>query len=344
MEQSSFSCSTSAISALLAALRIPAWEAAPIRWRRGCRNKREKKEVWQNQNLQRWTCLHMFRQVPHPRKVRLHPKVRGYSQLRRNMKARWEEIRNPTQRRVLKRDCKMRTLAGWWMTATEKPVATKEESGDVDLSESETGSEEEAVTERPIACRKATVKPYASRTAERIEWSHNLHTSPATVHHMEAVLSIVRNIYKREHDDPMNDLDVHMAIWGVFMNVTLRAAVHLGQDCEANLRYVKNHIWNSVGQLFNETGKLINEQKEISGENTIMFKDSRWMSTSLLCNRAYAKVENWSANKKKSPAQGLSISKMRRACRQACCVQRLIGSPTPKSTSSPTLCDLEEHN
>ena len=24
-------------------------------------------------NLQRWTCLPMFRQVPHPRKVRLHP-------------------------------------------------------------------------------------------------------------------------------------------------------------------------------------------------------------------------------------------------------------------------------
>ena len=35
-------------------------------------------------------------------------------------------------------------------TATEKLVATTEESGDVDLSESETGSEED-VTGKPVA-------------------------------------------------------------------------------------------------------------------------------------------------------------------------------------------------
>ena len=46
----------------------------------------------------------------------------------------------------------------------------------------------------------------------------------------------------------MNDLDVNMAIWGIFLNTSLQAAVHLGQDHEANLRYVKNHFWNSVGQ------------------------------------------------------------------------------------------------
>ena len=66
------------------------------------------------------------------------------------------------------------------------------------------------------------------------EWPHNLHMSPATVHHMEAVFSIVRKIYEREPDDPMDDLDVNMAIWGIFLNTTLQAAVHLGQDCEAN--------------------------------------------------------------------------------------------------------------
>ena len=46
----------------------------------------------------------------------------------------------------------------------------------------------------------------------------------------------------------MYDLGVNMAVWGIFLNATLRAAVHLEQDCEANLRYVKNHLWNSVGQ------------------------------------------------------------------------------------------------
>ena len=40
----------------------------------------------------------------------------------------------------------------------------------------------------------------------------------------------------------------------------------------------------------------------------------------------------------KSLVQGLLISKMPRGCRQAYCVKRLIRSPTPKPTSSPTLC------
>ena len=39
-------------------------------------DKKKRKELWQNRNLQRWTCLHMFRDVRHPQKVRLHPKVR----------------------------------------------------------------------------------------------------------------------------------------------------------------------------------------------------------------------------------------------------------------------------
>ena len=40
--------------------------------------EKEKMKVWQNRNLQRRTCLLMFRQVPHPRKVQLHSKVWGY--------------------------------------------------------------------------------------------------------------------------------------------------------------------------------------------------------------------------------------------------------------------------
>ena len=65
---------------------------------------------------------------------------------------------------------------------------------------------------------------------------------PATVHHTVVVFSIVRKIYEREPDDPMDDKDVNMAIWGKILNTTLQAAVHLGQDYEANLRFVKNHI------------------------------------------------------------------------------------------------------
>ena len=96
-----------------------------------------------------------------------------------------------------------------------------------------------------------------------------------------------QGICGREHDDPMDDLDVNMAICGIFLNATLRAAVYLGQDYEANLRYVKNNLWNSVGLLFHETGKLISEQKEITGVRTMKFKDATWMSTCLLCEKAH---------------------------------------------------------
>ena len=130
--------------------------------------------------------------------------------------------------------------------------------------------------------QSATGKPNAScksdcqgrPKAEKIEWSQNLHVSPATIHLTEAVFSIARGIYGREHDDPTDDLDVNLAIWGIFLNTTLRAAVHLGQDYEANLRYVKNNLWNSVGQLFGEAGRLISEQKQITGVSTNDFQDA----------------------------------------------------------------------
>ena len=54
------------------------------------------------------------------------------------------------------------------------------------------------------------------------------------------------------------------------------------------------------------------------------------------------KLENWSVIKMKSQVQGLLISKMPRGCLQACCAKELIGSPTPKPTSSPTLCSACE--
>ena len=98
--------------------------------------------------------------------------------------------------------------------------------------------------------KTATGKPNASSKsdcqgspkAERKEWSHNLHVSPATVHHTKGNVLDRQGIYGLEHDDPMDDFDVNVAIWGIFMNATLRAAVHLGQDYEANLRYVKNNL------------------------------------------------------------------------------------------------------
>ena len=130
----------------------------------------------------------------------------------------------------------------------------------------------------PVAHKKSLQGPCASSKsehpvnpkAERKEWSHKRSSpltgrskvSPATVHNIEAVFKMVREIYGRERDDPMNDLEVNMTMLGIFLNATLRAAIHLGHDYEAKLRYGKNHLRNSEGQLLRETAKkLISDRK-----------------------------------------------------------------------------------
>ena len=73
----------------------------------------------------------------------------------------------------------------------------------------------------------------------------------------------------------------------MFMNTTLRAAVHLGKDSDMNLRFVKNYLWKTTGQLFRGTEKLISGQTETAGISLIDFQDLRCVSTSLLHRRAY---------------------------------------------------------
>ena len=103
---------------------------------------------------------------------------------------------------------------------------------------------------------------------------------------MEAVFSMVRKIYGRNSDDPLKDLNVNLAIWGMLMNSTLRAAVHLGKDNDTNLRFVKNYLWKTAGQFFTEKEKLVSGQTETTGTSLINFQDLRWVSTSLLHSRA----------------------------------------------------------
>ena len=98
---------------------------------------------------------------------------------------------------------------------------------------------------------------------------------------------MVRKIYGKQPGDPMKDLNVNLAVWEMFMNATLRAAVHLRKDYDTNLRFVKKYLWKTTGQLFRETEKLITGQTETTGISLINFPDSRWASTSLLHNRDY---------------------------------------------------------
>ena len=70
---------------------------------------------------------------------------------------------------------------------------------------------------------------------------------------MDNVYSIVRKTYDRGPTDEMDDLNVNAAIWIMFMNTILQAAVHLDQDYDQNLRFVKNHFWSYLKKLFKET-------------------------------------------------------------------------------------------
>ena len=84
---------------------------------------------------------------------------------------------------------------------------------------------------------------------------------------MEAVFSMVWKIYGKQPGDPTEDLNVNLAIWGMFTKTTLQA-VHLRKDYDTNLHHAKNHIWDSLGQLFGEIKRLICELSEILGPKT----------------------------------------------------------------------------
>ena len=43
----------------------------------------------------------------------------------------------------------------------------------------------------------------------------------------------------------MDDLGLNVGFWCIILNATHRASVHLGKDYEANVRCVKNNLWNS---------------------------------------------------------------------------------------------------
>ena len=58
----------------------------------------------------------------------------------------------------------------------------------------------------------------------------------------------MRQTYGRSSTDEMKDLDLNTATWGIFISVTLQAAVHLGTDYTENVRSTKNQPLKSLKQ------------------------------------------------------------------------------------------------
>ena len=83
---------------------------------------------------------------------------------------------------------------------------------------------------------QASARRLAAQNSEIIdddddsEWPNNNHISHAYIPHLEKVYSNLRQKLGRKPGDNMEDLDVNTLLWGMFMTVTLQAAVHLGND------------------------------------------------------------------------------------------------------------------
>ena len=100
--------------------------------------------------------------------------------------------------------------------------------------------------EKHLAHEASSSVDQESQKNTEATWDHYLHISPNTSDYMEAVYDTVRKINGIPLDDPMEDLDVNVAIWGVFMNATLKTAVHLGNDHDVKSRHVRNSFWRSL--------------------------------------------------------------------------------------------------
>ena len=104
------------------------------------------------------------------------------------------------------------------------------------------------------------------------KWPHNLRVSRANVPYLEKVYANLRQQFKREPEDKMDDLNLNTMIWGMFLLVTQQAAVHMGNNNLENFHSTKNQ-----SQRF---------QKEIHGISLIDWQDKSWKRTTLLNDRA----------------------------------------------------------
>ena len=229
MEQSSSICLTSAISAYFAALRIAAWPAALKRWRKGCKNRKERTGSWQSQSRRRWTL---------PFTVSTSSST----------------VQNPVGSKslgILKAPCRTH-----W-SSTEKLDAKEYNQ---DAASSSQGWPKDAVLD--VGTWKLVASGNSDTEGSDKIWPHNLYISTTYVLHMEKVFSIVRQRYGLSPMDQIKNLDVNTAMWCIFMSFTLQAAVRLDKEYTVNLRSTKNQPKKSVRQLFQVTQRLITDETE----------------------------------------------------------------------------------
>ena len=66
---------------------------------------------------------------------------------------------------------------------------------------------------QPLAHGVSSSVDQESQKVTEATWDHNLQISPNTSHFMEAVFYMVRKIYGKQPGDPVEDLNVNLAMW-----------------------------------------------------------------------------------------------------------------------------------
>ena len=108
---------------------------------------------------------------------------------------------------------------------------------------------------KPLAHGASCSVDQESQKNTEATWDHYLQKSQDTSHFMEDVFSMVRKIYGKEPGDPVEDLNANLAIWRMFTNTTLRAAVQIGKDYDTNLRFVEKFSVENNGTAFQRNRK-----------------------------------------------------------------------------------------
>ena len=86
---------------------------------------------------------------------------------------------------------------------------------------------------------------------------HFLQVCRYNVVHLEKVFSNVREKLGRQLGDDVSVINVNTMSWEILMSATVKAAVHIGQNYQENVRTTKNTDFDKVEQLFDICHKLI---------------------------------------------------------------------------------------
>ena len=109
--------------------------------------------------------------------------------------------------------------------------------------------------EKPFAHGASSSVHQESQKNTEATWDHYLHISPDTSHCVEAVFSMVRKIYGRPHGEPMEDLKVNFGHLENVHEYHFSSSRSSQKEYDTNLRFVKNYLWKTTGQLFSEKQK-----------------------------------------------------------------------------------------